>query len=214
MGMTKKRLSVSLVIVCQWVLFMALSPTGALAQEDNIVIGVNVPLTGSYDLQGKDERMAYELAVDKINAQGGLLGKKVAYIVKDTQTKADVARQNAIDLIRNNRVAMITGGSSSAVALAQADVAQENGVVFMAALTHSNATTGFGQNSAGWDVQKAHRHTFRWYFNAWMTGEAIGPQMIEEFGKEAEYYYITADYTWGHSLERSLKYFTERRAAW
>jgi ABC-type branched-subunit amino acid transport system substrate-binding protein len=45
-------------------------------QEDKVIIGLNVPLTGSYSDQGKDEEMAYKLAIEQINAKGGVLGKK------------------------------------------------------------------------------------------------------------------------------------------
>ena len=176
---------------------------------NTVKIGVNVPLTGSYSDQGKDEKRAYELAVERINAQGGILGKKLTLIVMDTQTNARTASKNAIKMIREHNVAMMTGGSSSAVAIAQSDVCQKYGVVFMAALTHSNATTGHMHLDKWSTVQKAHRHTFRWYFNAWMTSEALVPFMINNYGKSAKYHYITADYTWGHTLEESLRRGTE-----
>ena len=182
----------------------------ANAQEKSqVVIGLNIPLTGSYKDQGKDEERAYNLAIDRVNAKGGVLGKKIVSIVKDTQTNAKIARKNALELIRQHGAVMVTGGSSSAVAVAQSDVCQEYKVIFMAALTHSNATTGHMKTKAGTSVQKAHRHTFRWYFNAWMTNRALVPFLIERFGKGAEYFYITADYTWGRSLEESMKWGTE-----
>ncbi len=179
------------------------------AQEGEIVIGLNIPLSGSYSLQGKDEADAYKLAIERINERGGILGKKLTYVIKDTKTSAKTARENTVALIREHNAVMVTGGSSSSVAIAQSDVCQENGRIFMAALTHSNATTGHMKNKAGFVVQKAHRHTFRWYFNAWMTGKALGPFLVERFGTGSEYYYITADYTWGHSLEESLRWITE-----
>lgn len=178
-------------------------------QEEKVVIGLNVPLTGSYSDQGKDEEMAYKLAIEQINAKGGVLGRKIEYILKDTKTDAPTAKQNAIDIIRQNNAVMITGGSSSAEAVAQADVCQELGVVFMAALTHSNATTGHDKLKSGQGIQKAHRHTFRWYFNAWMTAKALSPYLTEKIKKNASFYYITSDYTWGLSLEESMKWRTE-----
>ena len=178
-------------------------------QEEKVVIGLNVPLTGSYSDQGKDEEMAYKLAIEQINAKGGVLGKKIEYILKDTKTDAPTAKQNAIDMIRQNNAVMITGGSSSAEAVAQGDVCQELGVVFMAALTHSNATTGHDKLKSGQGIQKAHRHTFRWYFNAWMTAKALAPYLVGKINKNATFYYITSDYTWGHSLEESMKWRTE-----
>ncbi|MDQ1331753.1 MAG: transporter substrate-binding protein, partial [Thermodesulfobacteriota bacterium] len=178
-------------------------------QEDKVIIGLNVPLTGSYSDQGKDEEMAYKLAIEQINAKGGVLGKKIEYILKDTKTDAAIAKQNAINLIRQNNAVLITGGSSSAEAVAQGDVCQELGVIFMAALTHSNATTGHDKLKSGQELQKAHRHTFRWYFNAWMTAKALAPYLVGQIKKNATFFYITSDYTWGHSLEESMKWRTE-----
>jgi ABC-type branched-subunit amino acid transport system substrate-binding protein len=116
-------------------------------------------------------------------------------------------------MIKKHNVVMMTGGSSSAVAIAQSDVCQKHGIVFMAALTHSNATTGHMHRGKWSAVQKAHRHTFRWYFNAWMTSEALTPFVIKKFGSTAKYYYITADYTWGHTLEESMRRGTELAGA-
>lgn len=185
-------------------------PRDADAQEsDSVVVGLNVPLSGSYKDQGKDEERAYKLAIDEINSRGGVLGKTIRYVIRDTETKPGTARKNALELITEHNAVMITGGSSSAVAIAQSDVCQEHGVIFMTGLTHSNATTGYMKTIAGQVVQKAHRHTFRWFFNAWMTGSTIAPYLIERFGEGAEYFYITADYTWGRSLEETMRWDTE-----
>lgn len=175
------------------------------AENDTIVIGINVPLSGPYQDQGLDQRRAYQLAVDGLNARGGVLGREVEYIIKDTEVNPEVATHNALELIQNDDVDMITGGSSSAVAIAQSEVCQKNGVVFMAALTHSSVTTGFDHTKTGYKAQKAHRHTFRWYLNDWMTKEALVPFLIERFGTKARYFYISADYIWGYSLEKSIR---------
>lgn len=195
------------LVCCLWCFFLVGQIAGA--QDSEVVIGVNVPLSGSYRMQGKDEEGAYKLAVEQINAAGGVLGKKISYVIRDTHTNPQIAKKNALELIKKYNAVMVTGGSSSAVAVAQSDVCQKNDRIFMAALTHSNATTGYLVTKAGFVIQKAHRHTFRWYFNAWMTGKALGPFLVKRFGKGAEYFYITADYTWGHSLEESLRLATE-----
>jgi ABC-type branched-subunit amino acid transport system substrate-binding protein len=199
----------SSVLFC-FALTLFFAPGIIHAQEgDTVYIGLNVPLSGPYKDQGKDEERAYKLAIEQVNNQGGVLGKKLKYVLKDTKTNPKVAAKNARELIQKHGVVMISGGSSSAVAIAQSDVCQKHGVIFMAALTHSNATTGHSITRAGITVQKAHRHTFRWYFNAWMTGKALAPFLVETLGKGATYYYITADYTWGHTLENSMRWQTE-----
>ena len=95
---------------------------------------------------------------------------------------------------------MITGGSSSAVAIAQSEECQKAGVVFMAALTHSNATTG----------KDAHRHTFRWYNNGHQTAKAMAQTLVDRFGKDAKYAFLYADYTWGQTVQKSMQDVIEK----
>ena len=104
-----------------------LSVQGALFQtagawDNKVVIGLNVPISGSYRDQGKDEEMAYKLAIDRINAEGGVLGKKIEFVLKDTKTDPKVAKQNTVELIRQHATEMVTGGSSRSFALDESDV--------------------------------------------------------------------------------------------
>jgi branched-chain amino acid transport system substrate-binding protein len=195
---------------------------GAWAQEfcnaptgDTVTIGFNMPLTGAYADEGADEQKAYELAVEHLNGGGdggliphfsskalkgnGILGKKVVGVTGDDQTKADAARDSARRMIERDGAVMITGGSSSAVAVAVQGLCQEMGVIFMAALTHSNDTTG----------KDKKRYGFRHFFNAYQSGIALGPVLGEAYGKDRVAYHLTADYTWGWTQEESIKNATE-----
>jgi ABC-type branched-subunit amino acid transport system substrate-binding protein len=71
------------------------SPAILSAQSKEIVIGLNVPQSGPYSEQGKDQLRAYNLAIDEINKSGGIMGLKVKTSVGDDQTTAGVARDNA-----------------------------------------------------------------------------------------------------------------------
>ena len=180
-----------------------------------IKLGFNVPQTGPYSEEGKDELRAFKLAVKHLNGEGdggmlntfkpsalkgnGVLGKKVTYATGDTQTKSDAARASAKRLIEKEQVLMISGGSSSGVAVAVQSLCQEEGVMFMAGLTHSNDTTG----------KDKRRYGFRHFFNAYMSGRALGPVLEKEYGKERRAYHLTADYTWGWTQEESIKNTTE-----
>ena len=179
-------------------LFVMLGATSGGSLE-TILFGINVPLTGSYSRQGEDELRAYKLAINRINEQGGVLGKKIVYSVKDTRTDAEEARKNTKELIHDGAV-VITGGSSSAEAIAQSEECQKAGVIFMATLTHSNETTG----------KDGHRHTFRWYIDAHMSAEALSHQLISQFGANARYVFLYADYTWGSSVFESMRGFLEQ----
>ena len=186
-------------------------PTGA-----TVTFGFNVPQTGAYADEGADELRAYQLAVEHINGEGdggmlntfsskvlkgsGINGKKVVFVTGDTQTKSDAARASAKRMIEKDGAVMITGGSSSGVAIAVQGLCQEAGVIFMAGLTHSNDTTGKDKRANG----------FRHFFNTEMSGAALGPVLKNAFGSDRVAYHLTADYTWGWSQEGSIKKYTEQ----
>ena len=195
---------------------------GAWAQEfcnnptgDTVTLGFNMPLTGAYADEGADEQRAFELAVEHLNGGGdggmlstmkptvlkgnGILGKKVVFVTGDTQTKADAARDSARRMIERDGAIMISGGSSSGVAIAVQGLCQEMGVIFMAALTHSNDTTG----------KDKKRYGFRHFFNAYQSGVALSPTLGKEYGADRVAYHLTADYTWGWTQEESMKAATE-----
>ncbi len=186
-------------------------PTGS-----TVTFGFNVPQTGSYADEGADELRAYQLAIEHINGEGdsgmlntfsskalggnGVNGKKVVFVTGDTQTKSDAARASAKRMIEKDGAVMITGGSSSGVAIAVQGLCQEAGVIFMAGLTHSNDTTGKDKRANG----------FRHFFNTEMSGAALGPVLKNAFGSDRVAYHLTADYTWGWSQEGSIKKYTEQ----
>ena len=181
----------------------------------NVTFGFNVPQSGAYADEGVDEMRAYRLAVKHINGEGdggmmntmkpmslsgsGVLGKKVTYVTGDTQTRFDAARDSAKRMIAKDGVVMVTGGSSSGVAIATQSLCQEAGVIFMAGLTHSNDTTG----------KDKRRNGFRHFFNAYMSGAALGPVLKNNYGAERNAYHLTADYTWGWTQEASMIASTE-----
>ncbi|MEM1344804.1 MAG: substrate-binding protein [Pseudomonadota bacterium] len=187
-------------------------PTGS-----TVTLGFNVPQTGPYADEGADELRAQQLAVKHLNGEGdggmlntfsskalkgnGILGKKVEFVTGDTQTKSDAARSSARRMIEADGVIMVTGGSSSGVAVAVQSLCQEAGVIFMAGLTHSNDTTGKDKRANG----------FRHFFNSYMSGAALGPVLANAYGTDRVAYHLTADYNWGWTTEESVKDFTEQQ---
>jgi branched-chain amino acid transport system substrate-binding protein len=181
----------------------------------SVTLGFNVPQSGAYADEGADELRAYKLAVEHLNGEGdggllttmkpkalkgnGVLGKKVAFVTGDTQTKSDAARGSAKRMIEKDGAIMITGGSSSGVAIAVQSLCHDTGVIFMAGLTHSNDTTG----------KDKRRYGFRHFFNTDMSGSALGPVLKKQMGTDRVAYHLTADYTWGWSQEGSIKATTE-----
>ncbi|MEL7025967.1 MAG: substrate-binding protein [Pseudomonadota bacterium] len=186
------------------------APTGS-----TVTLGFNVPQSGPYADEGADELRAYELAVEHLNGGGdggmintfssktlegnGILGKKVEFVTGDTQTKSDAARASARSMIEKDGAIMITGGSSSGVAVAVQALCQEAGVIFMAGLTHSNDTTGKDKKANG----------FRHFFNSYMSGAALAPVLANAYGTDRKAYHLTADYNWGYTTEEAVRTSTE-----
>jgi ABC-type branched-subunit amino acid transport system substrate-binding protein len=125
----------------------------------------------------------------------GILGRKVEYVTGDTQTKSDAARASAKSMIEKDGAVMVTGGSSSGVAIAVQSLCQDAGVIFMAGLTHSNDTTGKDKRANG----------FRHFFNGYMSAAALAPVLAARYGTDRNAYHLTADYTWGWTQQESIE---------
>jgi branched-chain amino acid transport system substrate-binding protein len=129
----------------------------------------------------------------------GLLGKQVIYGVADSEAKPNVAVQAQSQFISNDHAILITGGCSSAVAVALNKVAQREKVLFMPGISGSNDTTG----------KDCVRYSFRISFYAQTSSAALAPVLIKELGRDKKVAYLTPDYTYGttvqHSMEEYLK---------
>ncbi|KXB09066.1 branched-chain amino acid ABC transporter substrate-binding protein [candidate division MSBL1 archaeon SCGC-AAA385M11] len=192
----KKQIIVSILIA---VFFVVLVP--GLSQAV-VKIGLNYPKTGPYQVQGLDQLRAAQLAVEELNAQDGILGEKIVLVTRDSQSKPEVAKKNVSEMIDNEDVKMVFGGSSSAVAIASGKVCHNKNVPFFGTLTYSTATTG----------EEGLKTTFRECYNAWMAAEAMGEFLQSNYSSNNnKYLYITADYTWGHTTESSVREFTDTK---
>ena len=160
---------------------------------DVVKIGVDNPLTGTYAGPGKNELVGFQLAVEQINAKGGILGRQVELIVEDsTSGDAGTAVQKARKLIDNDKVDFLLGNVNSALSLAIAEVSSEKKVLHIVPGGHTDAVTG---SSCHWNV-------FRVCNTTQMEAAAVASVLIKDYGKK--FYYITLDYAFGHTLEAAM----------
>jgi ABC-type branched-subunit amino acid transport system substrate-binding protein len=182
-----------------FVLVGGLFTAPVLSAETEVKIGLNIPITGPYRVQGIHQKRSAMLAVDEINAHGGILGRQVRLIMRDSKSNANVTTKNVTEMIEKEGVEMVFGGSASSVAIAAGKVCQNKGVPFFGTLTYSTATTG----------NEAHRYVFRECYNAWMGAKALASYLKANYPSDKNrYFYITADYTWGHTTEASIRKFS------
>ena len=172
------------------------------APTKELVVGINVPLTGPYSDQGADQLRAYRLAIEEINAHGGVMGMMLKESLGDDETKAPTAVANAERMIDRDGAVMITGGSSTGTAVAVSAKCQQKNTIFMATLTHGDETTDSG----------CHKVTFRRYNNAHMSAQAMAKTLLTKYGT-GTWFHITADYSWGWSVRDNIRAVVEPKGA-
>lgn len=175
------------------------SPFVVTARAADVVkIGLDNPLTGTYAAVGKNELIGCQLAVEQINAKGGILGRKVELLVEDsTSGEAAVAVQKANKLIERDKVNFLLGNINSALAQAMANVAFEKKVLHIVPGGHTDSVTG----------TQCHWNVFRVCNTTRMETNSVSKLLLSSYGKK--WYFITSDYAFGRSLqdgfEASLK---------
>jgi branched-chain amino acid transport system substrate-binding protein len=189
-------------------------PAGA--SGDSVFIGISVPRTGTYAVQGEDELKGYLLAIEHINAghplikqispktKKGVLGKTLKYGVADSVAKPNDAVQAQQRFITENKAIMITGGTSSAVAVALNKLAQREKVLFVCGISGSNDTTG----------KDCVRYGVRQNFYGETAANAIGPALLKAYGKNKKAAFMTPDYTYGHTVTKSVNEYLTKNGGW
>jgi branched-chain amino acid transport system substrate-binding protein len=189
-------------------------PAGS--QGSSVFIGITVPRTGTYAVQGEDELKGYQLAVEHINSghelikkmspktTRGVLGKEVKFGVADSAAKPNEAVQEQQRFITENKAILMTGSTSSAVAVALNKFAQREKVLYVAGISGSNDTTG----------KDCVRYGFRQDFYGETAANAIGPVLLKIYGKNKKAAYMTPDYTYGHTVTKSVNDYLSKNGGW
>lgn len=175
---------------------LLLAGLGNLAQAEHIKIGLNYPRTGNYKDEGLELRRGALLAVDEINQAGGVLGKPLELLSKNTSSQADKAVSN-VDYFANQDARMVFGGATSEEAIAAGQRARERGLLYFATLSYANEVTG----------QAGHRYLFRESNSAWMSARVLGEYLSWHMPRQ-RYHYIIVDDAWGRSMENALRLAT------
>ena len=138
-------------------------------------------------------RQGWQLAVEQINAQGGLLGRQVVVIARDDGGKPEEALKHAVELTSNEKVDVLAGGFFSNVGLALADHAQKNKRLFVASEPLTDTIV--------WE--KGNRYTFRLRPSTYMQAAML----VEEAAKlpAKRWALIAPNYEYGQSAVASFK---------
>ncbi|MGH6609161.1 MAG: ABC transporter substrate-binding protein, partial [Burkholderiaceae bacterium] len=187
----------------------AVGATGALStigfpaivrsQSDAIRLGHLTPLTGFLGPLGEYAVMGVRLAVEEINAAGGINGRKVDLIAEDS-VNPQTASTKAERLIERDKVVAIVGEISSASGLAIAQVAQRNRILFFNTGCNSDELRGKSCNKYMFHTEAA---------NSMYVGAAGQALLRDGLVKGKKWYSLTADYAFGHDLLKVAKRFMQ-----
>jgi len=173
-----------------WLIAAAmLTGTAAHAEDLAVKIGVMSDMSGLYsDLGGPGSVAAAKLAVEDFNPAAH--GLKVEIVTGDMQNKPDVGSNLARQWFDVDHVDMIVDVPNSGVALAVNEVAREKNKVFLVSGAASSDLTG----------PKCSPNTIHWTYDTWMLANGTGKALVKTGGDT--WFFMTADYAFGHALER------------
>ncbi|MBW1782677.1 MAG: ABC transporter substrate-binding protein [Deltaproteobacteria bacterium] len=188
--MNTKRWILGIAIVCVTLIF-AIGTTAA--EIPPIKIGAMFISSGKVGGYGKHGRQAIELAVDEINAAGGIMGRKIEAVVEDTKLKKDVALSLAKKFVDKDKVDFLMGPTSSGLAMALTEFSKKNKKILIVTQAAADVLTG----------AKLHPYIFSTLSNAMMHARSGAYLLAPKPYKR--YMCIGPDYSYGHSSWNMFK---------
>jgi branched-chain amino acid transport system substrate-binding protein len=172
------------------VLAAALSIVAAQAQTPvTVKIGILTDMSSLYsDLAGQGSVEAAKLAIEDFAKSNPNV--KIEIISADHQNKPDVGTNIANQWFDRDGVSVIIDTPNSGVALAVNEVARQKGKVFINSGAASSDLTG----------AKCNATTIHWTYDTWMLANGTGKAIVKTGGDS--WFFLTADYAFGHALER------------
>ena len=169
----------------------AAKPAAAQVSDDIVKLGVLTDMSSLYaDINGPGAVVATQMAVEDFG--GTVLGKKIEGIQADVQNKADVAVSISGRWYDTEKVDAILGTAASSSSLATSSVAKEKKKIYLATDPASSDITGKACNA----------YTIHWVYDTIALANGTGSAVVKAGGKT--WFFLTADYAFGHALERDV----------
>jgi branched-chain amino acid transport system substrate-binding protein len=177
-------------------LLAAMLAGGAAQAQEPIRIGYAADMSGACGPLVDGATKGFRQGVEELNAAGGLLGRKIEVIERDTKTKPDEGAKEFRDLVVNSKVDVVTGVCSSAVLLAETAVSAELKVPFYSVIGNTQTA----------NLEKWQPYYWQNSPNVLMEAVAVAEYVAanKAWKKVAP---LAFDYEWGHT---SVKAFSEQ----
>jgi branched-chain amino acid transport system substrate-binding protein len=176
-------ISVTIMIIAS--LFVMIPATHA---AKTLKIGIVDCYSGPASTYTNDVRDAFKMEAEKLNAAGGILGRKVEVLTRDSKFKVDLGLSAAKELIYRENVDILMGTINSALALAISNMCKKEKVPFFATFSKSAKITG----------AKGHRYVFSITENTALAGKAAAIGLAQK--PYMKYWIAGDDYEYGHAI--------------
>jgi len=165
--------------------------------DGSIKIGVMNDMSGTYsDLSGQGSVLAARMAVEDFGAAAK--GMKVEIVGADHQNKPDVGSNVVRTWIDVDKVDVIVDVPTSSVALAVNEIVRDKNKVFLVSGAAASDLTG----------AKCSPNTIHWTYDTWALANGTGKAIVKTGGDT--WFFLTADYAFGHALERDTAAVVEK----
>jgi branched-chain amino acid transport system substrate-binding protein len=155
---------------------------------DTIKVGIVDTYTGPATAFTMDVLDGFKLAVNEINAKGGVLGKKIEYTTRDEKFKPDIGLAMAKELVMKENVNILMGTINSATTLAISDFVKKEKIPFFVTFAKSDKIIG----------EKGHKYIFNMNENTAMAGKAAAVALAKK--PYVKYWIAGDDYEYGHAI--------------
>ena len=152
-----------------------------------ILIGWVGPLSAGAVSEGQEMLAASQIAVDQVNAAGGVLGRPLELVIRDTMADPETGAEAMKDLIDNEGVVAVIGEVHSGVAMSEIEIAHERGVPFLVSEAWSDEVTAAGYDEV-FRIAPANSQIYE-NVSAWIAGAGFGEVSI-----------IVEDTGWGSNV--------------
>ncbi|HEU4438752.1 MAG TPA: ABC transporter substrate-binding protein, partial [Methylomirabilota bacterium] len=179
--------------VLAMLLAVALAVPMAAEAQKPIKVGVPLPLSGPPALFGEPASKGAMMYVEEINAKGGVLGRKIELVVRDSKADANEAVRVAREMILKDNVDFLMGTLTSAEGPAVSVVAKENKIVFIAPIPKTDQLTA---------PDKLHPYVFRIAANTTMEGRSAA-EIVAKW-PVTKIATIAFDYAYGQDVTKAF----------
>ncbi len=166
--------------------------------QNTIKVGFVDTYSGPASVYTFDVLDGFKIAIEKANAKGGVLGKKIEYVTRDEKFKPDVGLAMAKELVMREKVDILAGTINSGTTLAVSDFARKEKIPFVCSFAKSEKITG----------EMGQRYVFAVSENTRMIGKAAAVVLSKK--PYTKYWIAGEDYEYGHAVgEATWRYIKE-----